>query len=81
MLQALMLLWTVDHLHPERPWHATVLVLIGALLRAAMVIAVLVMAIMQSLSSGLLAFVGFFVSRTVCVAITSSRMVHPKRPS
>lgn len=81
MVQALTLLWTVDSLHPERPWQAMALVLGGTLLRAAVVVAVLIIAITQSLTLGLLAFVGFFVSRTVCVAIISSRMAHRKRPS
>lgn len=81
LVQALTLLWTVDSLHPERPWHATVLVLLGTLLRAAVVVAVVIMAIRQSLTLGLLAFAGFVVSRTVGIAITSSRMAHPKRPS
>lgn len=81
LVQALTLRWTVDSLHPERPWQAMVLVLVGTLLRAAIVVVVLIIAIRQSLTLGLLAFAGFFVSRTLGVAILSSRVAHRKRPS
>ncbi len=81
LVQALTLFWTVETLHPERPWHATLVVWVGTLLRAAVVVAVVITAIRQSLTLGLLALAGFFVSRTVGIAIMSSRMAHRKGPS
>ena len=81
LVQVLALRWTVDSLRPDKPGNAMALVLGGTLLRAATVVVVLVIAIRQSLTLGLLAFAGFFVSRTLGVAILSSRMAHRERSS
>jgi hypothetical protein len=69
--------WAVGSLRPGRKGQARVVVLVGALLRIAGTAVVLFLAVTQELTWGLLAIVGFVVSRTVYTAIAASRMAHP----
>jgi hypothetical protein len=69
--------WSVGSLRPGRKGQARIAVLVGSLLRTAGTAVVLFVAVTQELTWGLLAIVGFVVSRTVYTAIAASRMAHP----
>lgn len=55
--------WTVGRLRPGAPSHALSLVLGGALLRWALVAALLALALQRGIGPALLAFVGLWLSR------------------
>jgi hypothetical protein len=71
--------WTVGSLHPERASQALLLVMFGALLRTVGVAVVLLFAVTQRLTWGLLAVAGFLVARTAHATIAASRIAHPDR--
>lgn len=77
MLHGWTVSWTVGSLRPGRKGQARLVVLVGALLRTAGTAVVLFVAVTQELTWGLLAIVGFVVSRTAFTAIAASRMAHP----
>lgn len=79
ILHATTLWWTVSALRPAKMGPALMLVWGGALLRCAAVVAVLMAAVSQALSSGLLACAGFIVARWVVGGMIGQRMANPER--
>jgi len=63
LLNGLSMWWTVAHLHPASPRAALVQVLGGALLRWALVAALLTLGLRQGIAPGLLAFAGQWLAR------------------
>ena len=69
----LTLRWTVHRLHPDTSPIGVPLVAAGALLRLGLATALLVVAALQGMASGLLAFAGLWLARWMFILGTMSR--------
>ena len=71
ILNGLSLRWTVSRLRPETSLTSIPLITMGSLLRLGLATALLALASQHSLISGLLAFIGLWLTRWIVVFVTA----------